>query len=426
MLTALSFLPTPASGIIHRKTLIAIRWLAIAGQLLALLTAHYMLGLPVPLLPPLFIIALSFMGNVALSLRLVKNELHRNRGATLSLAFDIVQLTLLLFFTGGLSNPFVILLLAPITVAATVLSGLYVIALSVLTTCCLTLLLASPANLWPAAHVFPPYFFSGAYAALLLSTFFLVLYVRRVARESRRLTDALNASLLALEREQKISAFGALAAAVTHELGSPLGTIAVVAKEMGHQLQEGALRDDVELLQQQVERCRAILADFAATNYVADHKGATLPLRQWIEKVARPYVKPGIVFQLNVQHREGAEPQWPMQPSLMHGIGNLIQNAFQFARASVQVELSWTQDRVNINILDDGPGFPAFLLPKLGSTLGSVRQETDEAVHMGLGLFIARTLLERSGAIVHFENRAYSDKQVVGACVGLEWQQQPI
>jgi two-component system sensor histidine kinase RegB len=417
----------PATGIIKLKTLIRMRWLAIAGQAGALLGAVLLLKIDVPLGAALTIIATSLLVNIAAYLLTEQGPVLRNLGATLSLLFDTVQLALLLHVTGGLSNPFVVMLLVPMIVASSLLAGRSVIFLTAAGMFALSALyFFSEPLAWPDEGALPALFHSGEYLALAMTGLFLVIYVRKVARESRRLAEALAGNRLALEREQKLSAFGALAAAVAHELGSPLSTMAIIAKDMKSEVQDPALAADLELMTGQIERCRAILSDFARHNVVADRAFETLPLRQWLEHIAAPYQREGIRFNLTSIRQEGEEPRWPLQPSLMHGVANPLQNAFAFARTGVRLDVTWQGQGVRLTVEDDGPGFPHDLLGRLGEAYVSARAGEKKEGHMGLGLFIAKALLERSGATVTFANAVYSNGRVKGAEVTMEWKQEPV
>lgn len=427
-----ALLPTPATGVIRHHTLLRMRWLAIFGQLAALAAARYGFGFAFPFVAPLAIIALAVGVNIILTLLPPGDTLWHNKGASIWLAFDVLQLTGLLYFTGGISNPFALLLLAPITVAATALSGTQVVWLTGFTLLCLTGLYVtercfSPQTLWQM----PPVFLEGFYAAILIASLFLVLYVRRVARDSRRLREALNTSVVALAREQKISAFGALAASVAHALGSPLSTIAIITKEIATDLAvvtpPVSLQADLALLQEQVARCRSILTDFSQHNNLIDHSSTILPLRAFLEQVAKPYHRVGIDLRCVVLRAEGDEPLWPLHAAIRHGIGNILHNAFEHARHRITIALSWHTTaaapyRIDLSIQDDGAGFAPALLPHLGQAYISPKLAGEAAAHMGLGLFIAKTLLERSGGTVSFSNHSYSDGTVLGAAVAITWQ----
>ena len=406
-----------ANGRMRRKTLIKMRWFAICGQIGALLLAYYAFQLPMDLLASSGVILASIIFNGIAVTRLHGKPYLHNKGATFALGFDTLQLAALLFFTGGFTNPFIVLMLAPITIAATVLSGRSVIALVLTSIICYGLMFFATPLPWPLPQQFSPLFLGGSACAVFISGAFLVLYVRRVAREARRLSEALNASRLALEYEQKISAFGALAAAVAHELGSPISTIAIVSSELAYGLKDSPFSEDIELLQSQVSRCSSILADFSKHNVLSDRSFETLPLRNYVLRILEPYRRDMVAIEI-IAGGIGDEPIWPLSPGLMHGVGNILHNACQFARSIVRITLEWENQAVTMCIEDDGPGFSEQLLPRLGHAYVSGREEGSKG--MGLGLFIAKMLLERSGGNVNFANSLMG-----GAKVTLTWQFQP-
>lgn len=410
-----------ASGRMRRKTLINMRWLAITGQCAGLLVAHFVFTLPINLLAPFLIIGASALFNIVASVRAKGKPYLRNAGATFALGFDVLQLSALLFVCGGFTNPFSALVFTPLIIATTVLSGRSVIALALFSLTGFALLFFSTPLDWPAPQAFSVLFVHGMATAVLISSAFLALYVRRVAREARRLSEALSSSHLALAHERKISAFGALAAAVAHELGSPLSTIAVVAKELAHDLKDSPHREDMDLLQSQIARCRTILTDFSKHNVLSDRAFESMPLRAFLETVLTPYQRKGLAVETFV-HSKGDEPHWPLQPGLMHGVGNILQNACHFARSYVSIVIYWEGSKVSLHVLDDGPGFPPELLPKVGQAYVSGRDAESATAHMGLGLFIAKTLLQRSGANVSFANRTLPDGSIAGAEVIMNWE----
>jgi two-component system, sensor histidine kinase RegB len=409
-----------AAGISPRR-LISMRWVAVIGQAAALLAVHFGLGFDLPIAPALAVVAASAMLNVSLLLRRRARRRLSERDATFTLAYDVLQLGLLLFLTGGLQNPFAILMIAPVTVAATILSRGSVVFLSALAISAITLLAVEH---WPlpwrgAPPALPAIYVFGIWAALVLSTSFIAVYAWSVAGEARRIRDAFAATQLALAREQRISAVGALAAAAAHELGSPLGTIAVIAKELVRELPaDSAYAEDAALLLSQSERCRTILAELS---HRPDTEGSSpfsrLPISALVEAAGAPYRATGVRVIYATATSTGEEPEVARSPEIMHGLGNLIQNAIQFARREVTVTIAWDKDAVTVEIVDDGPGFPPHLLPRLGQPYLSSRQgHGGEAQHMGLGIFIAQTLLERTGARLDFANLPEG-----GAQIALQW-----
>ncbi|MGM0561708.1 MAG: ActS/PrrB/RegB family redox-sensitive histidine kinase [Pseudomonadota bacterium] len=418
---------TVTGGRVRLRTLIFIRWVAVLGQTLALLVVQAGLGFDVPLIPAALIIgALAFM-NLLTAVRHRGTVWLGDGVASLYLIGDLIQLTALLAITGGLQNPFTILILAPVVVSAATLSRRSTIKLAVVAILGIMLLgiwyLPLP---WPYPEFYlPSLYVAGILIAMILAVVFIAAYVSSLALEARRMADALGASQLALAREQRLSSLGALAAAAAHELGSPLATIAVVAKELERELPNDSetahLREDVSLLRLESERCRRILSELASRpDEDDDTPYHRLPLAGLIEAAAAPFMREDIDFRIHPEpaghpdYSPEQQPFLPRDPGLMHGLGTLLQNALQFARQQVTVTLDWDDSEIRIHIEDDGPGFDEAVLGDLGDPYVSTsgRDERADEDHMGLGIFIARTLLSRLGARVSFTNRSEGGAQV--------------
>ncbi len=414
----LTALPEPrvAFDRISLRRLVLIRWVAIAGQAVTLLVVHYAFDFRVPLVAAFLVVGCSVVLNLFVTLYRRATTRLGEREAAVFLGYDLLQLAVLLYLTGGLQNPFAILILAPVTVAATILSlrpvtGLAIFAIAVIT---LLALWHLPLPWRTEALVFPFELVLGLWTALVLATVFIGGYTWSVAEEVRRLRDAVSATQLALAREQRVSAVGALAAAAAHELGSPLATIAVVAKELVHELPgDSPHAEDVQLLLSQSERCRQILAQLAQR---PDEEGASpysrLPISALVEASGALYHDPRVrlIFATTGTPAD-PEPLVRRSAEIMHGLNNLIQNAVQFARDEVSVTTFWDKKAVSVEVADDGPGFPANLLGRLGEPYLSTRAGAEN--HMGLGIFIAQSLLERSGAELSFDNLVEGGARVV-------------
>jgi len=405
---------------ISLRRLVLIRSVAVSGQALTLLIVHFLLGFRLPLLPALVIVGCSVLLNLAALLYHRANTRLGERAATLYLAYDTLQLGILLYLTGGLENPFAILMLAPVTVAATALSQRPVLALAVLAVAAITVLgLMHEPLPWRGTtpFAFPPDLVLGNWMALVIAISFISGYTLSVAQEARRLRDAVAATQLALAREQRVSAVGALAAAAAHELGSPLATIAVVAKELARELPaDSPHAEDAALLLSQSERCRHILAELAQQPEEDGGSPYTsLPISALVEAAGVPYhdSRVRLIFATTGDAADD-EPRVQRSPEIMHGLNNLIQNAVQFARHEVSVTIFWDRESVTVEIADDGPGFPPHLLGRLGEPYLSTRAGDQD--HMGLGIFIAQSLLERSGATLKFDNLIDG-----GAHVAISW-----
>lgn len=411
--------PRTAFDRISLRRLVLIRSVAVTGQALTLLTVHFLLDFRLPLLPALIVVGCSVLLNLGSLLYHRAGTRLGERAATLYLAYDTLQLAILLYLTGGLENPFSILMLAPVTVAATALSRRPVIALATLAVGCITVIgwWHDPLPWRTTPFVFPSDLVLGIWVALVIATIFIGGYTLSVAQEARRLRDAVAATQLALAREQRVSAVGALAAAAAHELGSPLATIAVIAKELARDLPPTSPHaEDAALLLSQSERCRLILAELA---HQPEEDGGSpytrMPISALVEAAGALYhdARIRLIFATTAAAAED-EPLVQRSPEIMHGLNNLIQNAVQFARHEVSVTISWDQGAVAVEIADDGPGFPPHLLGRLGEPYLSTRAGNQD--HMGLGIFIAQSLLERSGATLAFDNLIDG-----GAHVAISW-----
>ncbi len=394
-------------------TLVRLRWLAIAGQLASVFFVALFIGFPVPLVECIALIGLSAALNIGLLVWLGSSHRMTPGFAAIQLAYDCLQLGGLLWLTGGLQNPFSLLLLAPVSVSATTLTQRATFLLSVLVA-----LIASGLVIWHRPLPWHPQaplqldalYVAGIWAALLLGVVFIAAYTNRVAHEARQLADALAATELTLSRQQRLSALDGLAAAAAHELGTPLSTIALAAKEMRSELGEGPVADDAQLIIEQAARCRAILGKLR--NLDGDNDDGPfgrVSLHDLVEEVAKIREVPGKNLIILPGSGTGPEPFVTRNVSLLYGLGNLIENAMDFALTSVTIEMEWDGAGFTISVTDDGAGFPPDLITRLGEPYLTTRvhgpgKDPAAAGGLGLGIFIAKTLLERTGAQLTFRN----------------------
>jgi two-component system sensor histidine kinase RegB len=407
------------NGRVSLRTLILIRWVAVIGQVVTLLTVHFALGFVLPLEIALCVVGVSALINIANTFQRPGTVRLGDRDAMMYLAYDVVQLGALLYLTGGLQNPFTLLILAPMTVGASILSRGSTTALAAITVAAITVLAIWHLPLpWDEDLLtLPSLFIMAVWTAMTLSTAFIAAYTFSVTEEGRRMSDALSAAQLALAREQRVSAVGALAAAAAHELGSPLATIAVIAKELARDLPpDSPYAEDAQLLLSQTARCRTILAELAHQRE-ADGGApyARLPISVLVQAAGEPYHRKSVETTYETEGSLVDQPAIARSPEIMHGLGNIIQNAVQFADERVEVTTSWDENCITIEVADDGPGFPPTVLSRLGEPYLSGRR--DAAEHMGLGIFIAETLLRRTGATLTFINAPDG-----GAVVRVTWR----
>jgi two-component system, sensor histidine kinase RegB len=333
-----------------------------------------------------------------------------------------LQLAGLLFLTGGLTNPFALLMTVPVVVSATSLPLRMTIFLGVLVIALATLLVFFhlPLPWFPGTELPMPFVYvAGIWVAVVSSITFTGIYAWRVAEEARMLANALAATELVLQREQHLSALDGLAAAAAHELGTPLATIALVAKEMERELAgDPRWHEDVTLLRSQSERCREILKRLTSLSTESEAHLARLPLTSLIEEVIAPHRDFGIAIKLEPGDRIGPEPVGRRNPGVIYGLGNLVENAVDFARESVTLRWQWNESTITLDVVDDGRGFPPEVIDRIGEPYMSTRQGAEPGGGLGLGLFIAKTLLERSGATISFRNAMEPGK---GAMVQVIW-----
>jgi len=410
------------------NALINLRWLAVAGQTIALAIVEWGLDFSLPAFPAFVVVGITAAVNIAL--RIVYGSTYRlsDKEAGALLAFDIVQLTMLLYLTGGLVNPFSILFLAPVLISAmalkprtTLLLGGLVVAVS-----CVLAVHSHPLPWRGEPIVLPRAYIAGILASIVISVVFIGAYAWRVADETRKLSDALAATELVLAREQQISAIDGLAAAAAHELGTPLATIALVVRELEKAMPEASPHGaDIKLLRQQTERCRTILRTLTSLE-----SGLApfdrIPLSHLIEEVVSPLRDFDTEFEISLPEDRSREPVVGRNPAILYGLESIVENAADFAKQKVVIEARWNDDEVNIAVADDGPGFAPEVLGRIGEPYLRARGQSllrkgkgEEEGGLGLGFFIAKTLLERGGGTLRVENRSLP---LTGAVVRLRWR----
>ncbi|HVV41509.1 MAG TPA: ActS/PrrB/RegB family redox-sensitive histidine kinase [Nitrobacter sp.] len=414
---------------VRLDTILRLRWLAALGQLAAIFVVAQGLEFDVPIIPCVAIVGLSALLN--LGLQIVFNPMQRlePRHAAALLALNIAELAALLYFTGGLQNPFSFLFLAPVLIAATALPTRLTIALAIFAVACATVLGFTHLPLpWDSDDplVLPPIYLIGVWSSILIAIGVTSLYTFQVTEEARQLSDALAATELVLAREQHLTQLDGLAAAAAHELGTPLATIFLISRELEKATQDGTqdgarLAADLKTLREQTQRCRDILAKITQLS----SSGAPfdrMRLSTLIEEAVAPHRDFGIAIKVRIAVAASSEPVGMRNPAILYGVGNILENAVDFARKNVEVNAWWNDDTVEIVISDDGPGVPPDVLKRIGEPYLSRRRGSEDGqggrTGLGLGIFIARTLLERTGAKVSFANRTFPEH---GAVVQIVW-----
>ncbi len=420
------------------RTLVMLRWWAVTGQLAALLVAQYVLGLSLAFGLCYFVVGLAIISNVTAYFIFPENKRLSQRETLFVVLFDMLQLSVLLYLTGGLHNPFSILIVGPVTVSASALtagSTIFLGGTAILITSLLTRVYM-PLTTQSGDRLFiPDLFLFGNWIAILIAVAFLGVYSRRIVSEMDAMSEALQATQMALAREQKLTDLGGVVAAAAHELGTPLATIKLTSAELAEELDEHPdLREDALLIREQADRCRDILRSMGRAGKDDLHLRRA-PLSALLEEAADPHLNRGkdIRFETVADIATfGDQPTVLRRPEVIHGLRNLIQNAVDFSRNRVWIDSEWTDRNITVRIMDDGRGYPPHFLGRIGEPFIRRRgarpdPQRPEYEGMGLGLFIAKTLLERSGADLTFANgtesfrtdAGYSER--TGAFVEVSW-----
>jgi len=436
-------LPRRSRGL-SLRTLVILRWMAIVGQTSTVAIATLYFHFDLPLWGCLAVIAASVAMNLNATARLKRTDgsMPDGRLTAAHLGFDILQLSTLLALTGGLQNPFCLLLVAPVTVAAASLPGRQAAFMGLLVLVATTTLFFFSMPLpWQAGTELnlPPLYRFGIGLALFTGVIFTSAYAWRVAADAEKLELALATTQDVLQREQRLAALGGLAAAAAHELGTPLATIQVVARELLRaSAKDGPAAEDAALILQQAERCRDILKRLSQQPEEGDSAFAVVGLKTLLEEVIEPHRGFDLDFEVEVRTASGEpEPRVRRLPEVIHGLSTLVENAADFAASRVRVRALVDAGFIEIEVVDDGSGFPADILPRLGEPYVTSRPQgkarralaaqiaasvaaatpgrktkksaapepAPETIApsqggMGLGFFIARTLLERTGGKV--------------------------
>jgi|TARA_B110000093_G_scaffold61126_1_gene66286 two-component system sensor histidine kinase RegB len=424
--------------------MIFLRWVAIVGQLTAILVGQFIYGLQLELGLCYFAVGLSIIGNLVAAFVFPENKRLSERENLSMVMFDLLQLGFLLFLSGGMHNPFALLLLGPVTVSAAVLTTRSTLLAGGTAIAMVTLLSKFHLSLRTDQGFIlrvPDVFLFGNWIALVIAIVFIGAYSRRITSEMHSMSDALTATQMALSREQKLTDLGGVIAAAAHELGTPLATIKLASSELMDELEDREdLREDAALIREQADRCRDILRDMGQAGKDDLHLRQA-PLMTVIAEAAEPHAHRGKAMHFSHDPLAGVEMSQPAilrKPEIIHGLRNLVQNAVDFASKNVWVEGHWTADTISIRIVDDGTGFPPHLIGRIGDPFVGRRKTPSEGQDrpgyegMGLGLFIAKTLLERSGAELSFANgsdpymTAPDAAKHTGAIVEVKWPRDTI
>lgn len=423
---------------VRLRTLIWLRWIAIVGQLAAIIVAERLFGISLETGLCYLAVGAAIIANLVAIFTSPENRRLSEAEVAMMLLFDVAQLSFLLFVTGGLNNPFALLILAPVTISATALPARLTILLGAVAIVLITVVGLWHLDLTTADGLpigMPDLFVFGFWVAIVIGIVFEGIYARRVTTEIASMSEALAATQMALAREQKLTDLGGVVAAAAHELGTPLATIKLVSAEMAEELESSPdLAEDARLIRDQADRCRDILRSMGRAGK-DDRLVRYAPILAVLQDAAEPHAQRGKTIRFAAEPLEGSTAEQPVvsrRPEILHGLRNLIQNAVDFADSTVWVDVGWSDQDIVVRIVDDGPGFPSNVLARIGDPFvrnrrGEPRDQRPEYEGMGLGLFIAKTLLERSGASLAFVNAsdpseiARRPAERSGAIVELRW-----
>ncbi|MBD3785368.1 MAG: ActS/PrrB/RegB family redox-sensitive histidine kinase [Sphingomonadales bacterium] len=422
---------------VRLRTLIILRWTAIVGQLAAIFVAWGWFDIALDLPLSLATVGAAVAANLVAIFLFPESRRLSQTEVMATLLFDTAQLAVLLALTGGLNNPFALLILVPVTIAATTLERAPTILLGLATIAMVSLVALFNLPLVTRAGAviaMPQVIEFGYWVAIVIGVAFLGVYAYRITSEVQSMSDALLATQLALAREQKLTDLGGVVAAAAHELGTPLATIKLVASELADELEDREmLREDAQLICEQADRCRDILRSMGRAGKDDLHL-RTAPLLAVLREAAEPHLERGKAIYFDAVPGPGGADRQPVihrSPELIHALRNLVQNAVDFAQSTVWVDAEWTDRSLLVRVSDDGPGYPHGLLGRIGdpflSSRGTEHDLRPGYEGMGLGLFIAKTLLERTGAEIRFQNgaepfaRTEGQPARSGAVVELRW-----
>ena len=382
--------------------LITIRWIAIFGQFIAIFFVSFIIKIQIPFFETLSIILLSVAVNFFSYYEERKNKSISNLKAFSFLLFDTLQLGFLLFLTGGIINPFSILILAPVITSASYLPALMTVILSAISIFIIIILnfYFIPLNLGSKFYL-PEIYSFGLVAALIITVIFIAIYAYLFASSSRKISNALSVSKLQILNQKKMTEVGSLSAAAAHELGTPLNTIFLILNDL---LKEKKLIDDknivndIILLKSQADRCKEILQRFSKNplklkdNFLEKVKISDL-IKINFDKFNK---NKNLSLKINTSD---SEPEILYRDEIMYALGNIIQNAIFYSINTTKVELNYEKVITKITISDDGSGFSKDIIDKLGEPYVSKNNQG-----MGLGIFIAKNLIENMGGNLKFYN----------------------
>lgn len=404
---------------IKLETLTNIRWIAITGQLFTVCLVYFYYKFEFSFYWSVGAIFLSILLNIILEFYKFYIQRLNNFWASLSILYDLIQLSFLLYLTGGLTNPFSILILVPTTIAVTFLSKRSSVVIASVSIFMLSILAIKHYPLPGPAIVLPKHYLLGLWASLTIGIIFLGNYAYSITIEDRKRSKAFDNLEKALSRERELKSLGGLAAAAAHELATPLGTITLVIEDLKKQLGKNPkFKNDVELLNSQIKRCKVILKDLSTDPNKQD---------SFIENVTFKNLIQEIIFSFEIPKNKNIKIidrelennfMVTRKIELIYAMRNIIDNSIKFAEKKIEIEVLNKDKKIELNVSDDGIGFSQDIVQKLGEPYVKSSLVAKNKRGLGLGIFISKTLLERTGAKVLFKK-----SNLGGALVNIIWKE---
>ena len=406
---------------LQKKTVVILRWIALIGQLITIYVVHFLLELNLPIILCSITIFCGGLTNIFIQFTFKKNQLS-NIESTILLFYDVIQLAVLIYLTGGVTNPFVIFLVVPAIVSSTLLNLTSTFFLSFITIITLVLLtfnyfpLPSEGNIH--FHV-PDYYLYSIPTSLIIVLIFLNYFGFRFGHEARKRSEALNRLESVLAKEQELDSIGHQAAAAAHSLGTPLSTITVIAKELKKEIKNNPkYSEDVDMILSEVKRCGDILKKLSRREIVDDIYVSNIALEDLLFEIKNSFEE---ISEKSIElyfDKKNKKTPIKRSPELTYGIRNFVGNAVKFSKKNVFINLINNEDEIKIKITDDGPGFPNDVFQIIGEPyIASKTKKFKNKSGLGLGTFIGKTLLERKKAIIEFSNLEKG-----GASVEISWK----
>ena len=407
---------------LDRKTLVNLRWIAIFGQIAAINLVYSYLNLSFPIVETHIVILFGLVTNMVLQFKIKANQL-KDIYSSLFLIYDLIQLSFLLYLTGGILNPFSLLLIVPAIVSSTFLSMGTTIILGIVTISSLVVLtkfyLPLP-GLAEHVFIFPTFYLLGTLISIIIGLIFISYFGIKFSGETKKRSEALTKLQHVIAKEYELESLGGQAAAAAHSLGTPLSTITVVATELKKEIGENSKHSkDLDLLISQSKRCGDILKQISQKQIIDDKFISAVKLEDLLEEIITSFQDTTEKDIILITSKDNNKINIKRSPEIIYGLRNFIGNAVKFSKSKIEINLTSNNKNIDININDDGPGFPEDIISILGEPyIKTKSKEISGKSGLGLGTFLGKTLLERRGAKLSFSNKSISG----AALVEIKWE----